>query len=187
MKNESRHNVFVEPSDKVVETLRLAVKRVGTDEFSKKAQISPRILEDLLNRKGWVPLAVLRVACDLNRDSPEAPPYTRSVARCIEGVQLRIPPEELKLEKKPPLKKTTEISASVKEAPTKREAEAFPAYRILLISTAMCALIFLLSFGGYLIGERCGMLYAGVGLFLGIILGLVVTVVLLLKLKRFLV
>lgn len=186
MEKESRPNVCVEPSDNAVETLRLAVKHVGVDEFSKKAQISPELIEDLVNRKTWIPLVVLKVACEINKDSPEAPLYTKSIARCIEGVQLRIPPEELKLERKPMIKEAAEVPAPIKEAPVKLETQAFPAYRMLIISTGLCAMIFILSFGGYLIGKGYGILYAGAGLFLGIILGLILTVFLIFKLKRFL-
>jgi len=186
MEMESRPNVLVEPSDKVVEALRLAVKRVGVDEFSKKAQISPGLIEDLVDRKTWIPLATLRVACEINKDFPEAPLYTKSIARCIEGVQLRIPPEELKLERKPPIAEAAEVPAPIKEPPIKRETKAFPVYRMLIISTALCFMIFGLSFGGYLIGRGYGILYAGAGLFLGIILGLILTVFLIFKLKRFL-
>jgi len=186
MEMESRPNVLVEPSDKVVETLRLAVKRVGIDEFSKKAQISPGLIEDLVNRKAWIPLAALRVACEINKASPDASSYTKSIARCIEGVQLRIPPEELKLERKPPITEVAEVPAHIKQPPIKQETKAFPVYRMLIISTALCSMIFGLSFGGYLIGRGYGILYAGAGLFLGIILGLILTVFFIFKLKRFL-
>ena len=186
MEKESRPNVLVEPSDKVVETLRLALKRVGIEEFSRKAQISPRVIEDLVNRKAWIPLAALRIACETNKDFPEAPLYTKSISRCIEGVQLRIPPEELKLERRPPIAKVPEIPTPIKEAPIKMETKALPTYRILIISTVLCAMIFILSFGGYLMGRDYGILYAGAGLFLGIILGLILTVFFIFKLKRFL-
>lgn len=185
MEKESHPKVFVEPVEKVVETLKLAVVRVGVKGFSQRVRTSQELIEDWVSSKSWVPIAVLRAACEINKEFPDAPPYTKNLSKCIEGVQLRIPPEELELESKPIIAEATEELTSHKGL--EQREKPFSSYRILIFSTFLCSIIFILSVIGYIVGRSYGILYAGAGLFIGIILGLGLTIFLIFKLKHFLV
>lgn len=82
--------ILIAPTSKVVETLRSAVLAVGLDEFLERAGVSGDVLERWLNGKEWVPVSVVREACEINRKHPEAPSYTKVLSECTSDAQFRI-------------------------------------------------------------------------------------------------
>lgn len=82
--------ILIEPTIKVVETVRSAVLDMGLDEFLRRTGASRRIVERWINGEEWVPVSVVKEACEINRKHPDAPSYSKILSECTSGAQLRI-------------------------------------------------------------------------------------------------
>jgi len=86
--------VLIEPSGRVVETLRLAMAEVGLDELVRRTGSSSELMEKWVNGSEWVPLDVIKEVCEVNRNLPEAPSYSRNLSECTSGTRFRITARE---------------------------------------------------------------------------------------------
>jgi hypothetical protein len=82
--------ILIEPSGRVVETLRLAMLDVGADELVRRTGSTMSLLEKWINGQEWIPLSIVSEACKINRLRRDAPPYSRTLSECTEGAQFRI-------------------------------------------------------------------------------------------------
>ncbi|HYB92682.1 MAG TPA: hypothetical protein VED00_00845 [archaeon] len=176
---EKRSRVLIEPQQKVLETLQLAVRQVGLETFSKRVDVDEEHLNKMLVGEQWIPMYMVREACEINKYAG-GPPYTRYVSSCIEGTLMRMEGVEFNegaetaanvKEIKPKETKKVEKIALDKEKYAREEASV---NRMLIISACLPVIIFVLAIMGYLIGKNYGQFYAGVGLFAGIIISLIV-------------
>jgi len=180
--------VLIEPQQKVLETLHLSVRQIGLEAFSKKVEINEEQLKRILCGEQWIPVHIIREACEINKYAG-GPSYTRSVSSCIEGALMTV--ETVKStegketaftveEIKPKETEKVEKIAIDQEKYAREEAAI---NRVLLLSTGLSAVIFVLGVIGYLIGKNYGQFYAGVGLFSGIIVSFVIILLMIFKLK----
>jgi len=86
--------VLIEPSSRVVETLRLAIAEVGLDELVRRTGSSSGLMEKWVNGSEWVPLDVIKEVCEINRNLPEAPSYSKNLSECTSGTRFRITARE---------------------------------------------------------------------------------------------
>jgi len=86
--------VLIEPSSRVVETLRLAMAGVGLDELVRRTGSSSELMEKWVNGSEWVPLDVIKEVCEMNRNLPEAPSYSKNLSECTLGTKFRITARE---------------------------------------------------------------------------------------------
>jgi len=86
--------IIIEPSDRVVEALRLAVAEVGVDELLRRTSAPHELLEKWINGEERVPLNVVMEACDINRNNPEAPSYSKILSECTTGASFEIVVEQ---------------------------------------------------------------------------------------------
>jgi hypothetical protein len=185
---EKRSKVLIEPQQKVLETLQLAVRQVGLEAFSKRVEVNEEQLKRMLVGEQWIPMYTIREACEINKYTG-GPTYTKSVSSCIEGTLMKMeggePTERRETavtveEIKPKETEKAEKTAIDKEKYAREEAAI---NRILLLSTGLSAVIFVLGVVGYWIGKNYGPFYAGVGLFSGIIVSFIIILLIIFKLK----
>jgi len=86
--------VLIEPSSRVVEALRLAMAEVGLDELVRRTGSSSGLMEKWVNGSEWVPLDVIKEVCEINRNLPEAPSYSKNLSECTSGTRFRITARE---------------------------------------------------------------------------------------------
>lgn len=94
MARKEASKVLIEPSGKVVETLRLAMAEVGLDELVRRTGSSSELMEKWVNGSEWVPLDVIKEVCEVNRNLPEAPSYSKNLSECTSGTRFRITARE---------------------------------------------------------------------------------------------
>lgn len=116
MNKKERPKVLIEPSSRVVETLRVALLEVGLDELARRTGSSPELMEKWVNGIEWVPLDVIKEVCEINRNLPDAPSYSKVLSECTSGAQFRITARE-EVEK-------PAVRVGVEVAPPKAERSA---------------------------------------------------------------
>lgn len=94
MTERETSKILIEPSSKVIETLRLALLDVGLDELVRRTSASPDLLEKWVNGVEWVPLGAVKEACEINRNRQNAPSYSQALSECTAGAQFRITARE---------------------------------------------------------------------------------------------
>ncbi len=82
--------ILIEPKSRVIETLRLAVLDVGIQELIRRTGSTPGLLEKWINGKEWVPLNVVKEACEINRNRQGSPSYSRILSECTADAQFKI-------------------------------------------------------------------------------------------------
>jgi len=83
-------NVVIQPNDRVVEALRLAMAEVGVEELLERTRAPSERLMEWASGEKWVPMDVGREACDINGRNPKAPSYSRILSECTAGASFRI-------------------------------------------------------------------------------------------------
>jgi len=100
--------VVIEPRARIIETLKLAVKEIGLEEFARYTRRDRMVVERWLRGEEWIPLRVLRAACDINSRNPDAPVYSKVLFECIANVPFKVKIEvrkvQVPLEAPPPPK-----------------------------------------------------------------------------------
>lgn len=90
MAKKKTSKIVIEPGNRVVEALRLAVAEVGVDELLQRTSATPELLEKWINGEEWVPLNVVKEACDINRKNPEASSHFKILSECTAGYSFKI-------------------------------------------------------------------------------------------------
>lgn len=86
--------VLIEPTSRVVNTLRLAVGEVGPSELLRHHDYSLDLLEKWTNGQAWIPLDLVKEACEINRRNSESPSYSKVLSECTSGAHFRIAGEK---------------------------------------------------------------------------------------------
>lgn len=113
--------IVIDPSDRVVEALRLAVVKVGVEELLKRTNVPHKLLEKWINGEERVPLNVVIEACEINRNNQEAPSYSKILSECTTGASFGIVVEQ-EIEK-PEAKVVKEIMPLPPYIPAQKIAE----------------------------------------------------------------
>jgi len=80
-------DVGVRADRKVREAVERAIEALGLKDFSERCGIEPERLSSLIRRR-VVPLRIVEVACEVNRERDlrgSYPPYTKDLLECIKG------------------------------------------------------------------------------------------------------
>jgi len=64
------------------------------DKFAHRTGSSCELIEKWVNGSEWVPLDVIREVCEINRNLPEAPSYSKNLSECTSGTRFRITARE---------------------------------------------------------------------------------------------
>ena len=87
-------NVVIQPSDRVIETLRLAMAEAGVEELLERTRAPSELLMEWASGEKWVPIDVVREACDINGRNPKAPSHSRILSECTAGASFKIVVDE---------------------------------------------------------------------------------------------
>lgn len=90
MADKELSKILIEPKNRIVETLRLAMLDVGVDELIRRTGTTADLLEKWINGKEWVPLDVVKEACEINRSRQDVPSHFKVLSECTSGAQFRM-------------------------------------------------------------------------------------------------
>jgi len=63
-------------------------------ELVRRTGSSSQLMEKWANGSEWVPLDVIKEVCEINRNLPEAPSYSKNLSECTSGTRFRITARE---------------------------------------------------------------------------------------------
>jgi len=169
---------YVESADNIRRVILAAIEEVGMDDFLKKANATREEVEKWLLGEGWVPLRVVTAACTLGRGRLGT---LAMVSEVIEGLDVIDEPTYEILSMRSPKKNETPMASAPtpKERAAERKAEEAKRLErgrtfswIFIRSTALVMGMLISSFAGYIVGSHFGIIYAGLGMFVPIIIGI---------------
>ena len=80
---------------RIKNALNAAIQRTGKEEFARTSGTERSILDRILEGEGgFVPVAVITLACQINRSHHDPDPAHSSISECLKGAILRLPQQE---------------------------------------------------------------------------------------------
>ncbi len=77
---------------RIKDALDAAIQRTGKEEFAKISRTETSILDRILQSEGeFVPIAIITLACQINRSHNDLDPARSSISECLRGAILRLP------------------------------------------------------------------------------------------------
>lgn len=90
-------------TSRISEALQSAIDKIGREEFERIAEMNEQSLASLLTeREGYVPVAIVTLACQINKSHGDPDPAHSSVTECLKGSTLRMPTSRLVTQPSPP-------------------------------------------------------------------------------------
>lgn len=174
---------YVKSAEKVRRAIFFAIEEVGMEDFLKQVDATREEVENWLVGDGWIPLKVVTAACKLGKgrlgalsrmselieglDVIDDTTYDMLSKRAFEGPSVEAPVSA-------PTQKKRAIELKAEQF--KRQSEMSRTFSWLLLKSTLLIIGMLVgSFVGYIIGSRFGILYAGLGMFVPIIVGIILT------------
>jgi hypothetical protein len=88
----SHPDLEAQATPRIKDALNAAIQRTGKEEFAKMAGTAPSDLDGILQRDGeYVPVAVITLACQINRSNNDPELARSSISECLKGAILRLP------------------------------------------------------------------------------------------------
>jgi len=158
---------------------------VGLHELVRRTGSSSQLMEKWANGSEWVPLDVIKEVCEINRNLPEAPSYSKNLSECTSGTRFRITARE-EVEK-PATPVRTEVTPPEAETLAKRLEKPSTATRVPEASrqiTKVATVLFIVPLAGAVTGFlAAGPWGAVVGTVTSYVIGTALTFLLLLPRK----
>lgn len=165
MKFMIEEDLYVEPTEKVLNAIKTAMETIGRERFIIRVKIEDAKIDEWMKRIEYIPMKVVYEACRINMENNK--PYN-SLQKVVEGAKIIIKgkrgmEEEAKVEKKVTVEE---------ERRTRMERYVFRYMmtRSIILLLTMIPLIVL----GYLLGKMISEFYAGIGMTIGIFLWLII-------------
>jgi len=143
---------------KIAEAFQAAIEKIGRDEFEKITGMDDQSLASVLDEQDqYVPVAVVTLACQINRSHDDPNPAHSSVTECLKGTTIRMPPSP---EQAQPLSSSTKSGRKVpnlyhESRPSRRQGDK--SFRLLGFSVNTVTFLILGYFlGGVLISPLLG-------------------------------
>jgi len=77
---------------RIKDALNAAIQRTGKEEFAKMSGLEPSIQDRILQSEGeFVSVAIITLACQVNRSHNDPNPARSSISECLKGAILRLP------------------------------------------------------------------------------------------------
>ncbi len=77
---------------RIKDALNAAIQRTGKKEFAKISGTETSVLDRILQNSGeYVPVAIITLACQINRSHNDPDPARSSISECLKGAILRLP------------------------------------------------------------------------------------------------
>jgi hypothetical protein len=77
---------------KIAEAVQAAVDKVGRSEFEAITGIDDEYLSSIITGENYVAVAIVTLACQINKNHDDPDPAHSSVTECLKGSTIRIPP-----------------------------------------------------------------------------------------------
>ncbi len=88
----SSPDLEVQTTPRIRDALNAAIQRTGEEEFASLSGIETSVLDRILqNEGGYVPIAMVTLACQVNRSHNDPEPARSSISECLKGAILRLP------------------------------------------------------------------------------------------------
>jgi len=79
-------------TSRIKDALNAAFQRIGREEFAKVSGIETSVLDGILRSEGdYVPVAIITLACQVNRSHNDPILAHSSISECLKGAILRLP------------------------------------------------------------------------------------------------
>jgi len=88
----SGSDLEAQATPRIKDALNAAIQRTGKEEFAKLSGIDARVLDRVLEREGeYVSVAIITLACQVNRSHNDPEPAHSSISECLKGAIWRLP------------------------------------------------------------------------------------------------
>jgi len=95
----SNPDLEAQATPRIKDVLNAAIKQTGKEEFAKMSGIETSILDRILQSDGeFVSVAVITLACQVNRSHNDPDQARSSISECLKGAILRLPQQGNKAE-----------------------------------------------------------------------------------------
>jgi hypothetical protein len=172
---------YVESAEKVRRVILAAIEEAGMEGFLKEVNVAREEVEKWLLGEGWVPLRVVTAACTLGRGRLGA---LAKVSEVLDGLDVidELTYEMLSMrgtQKVQPTPASIVSATTQKERAAERKAEEAKRLErshtfswVIIRSTVLVIGMLISSFAGYIVGSHFGIIYAGLGMFVPILVGI---------------
>ncbi len=192
----SSPDLEAQATPRIKDALNAAIQRTGEEEFAKISGVETSVLERLLRSEGeFVPVAIITLACQVNRSHNDPELARSSISECLKGAILRLPQQRSDAETKAPDASSTQRSRRARFFKVQKRAGRIydpTAVRIIGFSVNLFTFLVLGYFlGGIVLGPLFGFgscvgvvaaspwiapcAGSGIGLVLGSVIGLAYT------------
>jgi len=88
----SSSDLEAQATPRIKDALNAAIQRAGKEEFAKISGIDTSVLDRILQTEGeYVPVAIITLACQVNRSHNDPDLPHSSISECLKGAILRLP------------------------------------------------------------------------------------------------
>jgi hypothetical protein len=95
----SSPDLEAQATPRIKNALNAAIQRTGKEEFAKLSGTETAVLERILQSEGeFVPVAIITLACQINRSHNDPDPAQSSISECLRGSILRLPQKSNRLD-----------------------------------------------------------------------------------------
>jgi hypothetical protein len=96
---------------RIKDALNAAIQRTGKEEFAKISGAEASVLDGIVRSEGeFVPVAIIALACQINRSHNDPDPAHSSISECLKGAILRLPQQRDHEETTAPAESSTQRS-----------------------------------------------------------------------------
>jgi hypothetical protein len=90
----SSPDLEAQTTPRIKDALNAAIQRTGKKEFASLSGIETSILDKIMQNEGeYVPVAIVTLACQINRSHNDLELAHSSISECLKGAILRLPPQ----------------------------------------------------------------------------------------------
>ncbi len=88
----SSPDLEAQATPRIKNALNAAIRRTGKEEFAKISGTETSVLDRILQSEGeFVPVAIITLACQINRSHNDPDPARSSISECLKGAIWRLP------------------------------------------------------------------------------------------------
>jgi hypothetical protein len=107
----SSPDLEAQATPRIKDALSIAIQRTGKEEFAKISGTETWVLDKILESEGeFVSIAIITLACQINRSHNDPDPSHSSISQCLKGAILRLPQKSSSAETAAPVESSTQRS-----------------------------------------------------------------------------
>jgi hypothetical protein len=107
----SSPDLEAQATPRIKDALSIAIQRTGKEEFATVSGTETSVLDRILQSEGeFVSVAIITLACQINRSHNDPDPSHSSISQCLKGAILRLPQKSSSAETAAPVESSTQRS-----------------------------------------------------------------------------